>query len=737
MLSKFVLLAAVAAVSGSAVAAAPYRLGIAGWSFHQSGDDRLGRALEVMREIDCHYLCHKDFFLPYDADQAAIDAYAAKLSAAGVSTLATGPLEACDEASMRRQFEFAKRAGLKVVVGVPFEYSPTLKTAEGEPAQIESDRMLDVAERLVKEFDVRYAIHNHGPDYPHMYPTAESVWARIRDRDPRIGFCLDVGHQRRAGLDPCDAIRKYAARIYDVHLKNIVIDAKRNLAVQGPRGELDVPAILKTLAEVGYAGVCHVEYERDYKDNAMGLAESIGYYRGVMDAVGGRSSAKRGAGETVRLAPADGDSTRTVQAAIDRAFRAGGGVVRLQKGVYAVGGLRLRSRVTLYLESGAMLKGSRNIDDYFILEKDTVEPVDPAVISHEGWYQSDSIYKDTIWRYPGNRWNNALIRLYKAEDAAIVGEPGSLIDGSNPYDPEGEEEYRGPLGVNAIDCKRLTFRGYTTNNTGNWAHRLVDVEGFTFDGVTCLGGHDSVHFNGCDDVLIENCTFKTGDDCVAGFDNHRVTVRNCYINSSCSAFRFAGNDVLVEKCTIRGPGEWGFRGSLTKEQKMAGAPTPPGSSLGRTNMLSFFTYYADGTHPIRDFARHIVIRDCTVENTDRFLHYNYNNEQWQRGVPMTDITFERVTAKGIKLPLCACGARGHDVKLKLTLKDCDIAFADEVDTFIRGSYLGDLVLENVRVSGVRGSLLLLKGGEEPKVRASGLVGTDGSVRTGDFDVKGI
>ena len=442
--------------------------------------------------------------------------------------------------------------------------------------------------------------------------------------------------------------------------------------------------------------------------------------------------------QTVRVAPSEDDATGQIQSAIDKAFLSGGGTVRLTKGEYRIGGIRLRSRVTLYLETGAKLKGSRNIEDYYILEKDTVEPVDPKLISHERWYQSDTLYKDTIWRYPGSRWNNALIRLYKAEDAAIVGEAGSLIDGSNPYDPEGEEQYRGPLGVNAIDCKRLKFKGYTTNNTGNWAHRLVDVQGFEFENVTCLGGHDAIHFNGCDDVLIANCTFKTGDDCVAGFDNHRVTVRNCYINSSCSAFRFGGNDVLVEKCTIKGPGEWGFRGTLTKEQKMAGAPTPPGSCLGRTNMLSFFTYYADGTHPIRDFARRIVLRDCTVENADRFLHYNYDNEQWQRGVPMTDITFERVKATGIKMPLCACGARGYDVKLKLTMKDCDIAFAQDVDTFIRGSYIGEVKLDNVKVSGVTGSLLQLKcDSAQPKVEIRNLVGTDGAIRSGDFEVKGI
>ena len=439
--------------------------------------------------------------------------------------------------------------------------------------------------------------------------------------------------------------------------------------------------------------------------------------------------------------PVSGDATTIVQGAIDEVFLSGGGTVRLPKGDWHIGGIRLRSNVTLHLESGCRLVGSRDIEDYYILEKDTVEPVDPKLISHERWYQSDTIAKDTIWRFPGNRWNNALIRLYKAENAAIIGEPGSMIDGGNPYDPEGEEQYRGPLGINAIDCKRLVFKGYTTNNTGNWAHRLCDVEGFVFDGVTCLGGHDAIHFNGCDDAVIRNCDLRTGDDCFSGFDNHRVTVSNCHVNSSCSGFRFGGNDILIANCTVKGPGEWGFRGSLTLEQKKSGAPTPPGSSLGRRNMLSFFTYYSDGTHPIRDFARRITIRDCTVENVDRFLHYNYDNEQWERGVPMTDITFERVKAKNILYPLSAYGARGHDVKLKLTMKDCEISFREPVDEFVRGAHVGEISLENVKVEGVKTGAPLFRVWKEDlptvKMEACSGLGRDVVVGKGAYPVGGI
>ena len=258
----------------SAFAAVPYQLGIAGFTFHRKNIDQ---TLETIKAVDVHYLCVKDFHLPLAADAEAIAAFRGKLAAAEVAYTAVGPIY-MDAAGARAAFEYAKRCGATVLVGVPYETNE-----KGE--RVESDKTLDVVEALVKEFDIRYAIHNHGPDIPKLFPTAEAVWARVKDRDPRIGFCLDVGHQRRAGDDPVEAIRKYADRIYDVHVKNIRIDPVKNLAMQGPRGELDIPAIFTALAEVGYRGVCHIEYERDFDDNALGLAETVGYFRGVMDTI--------------------------------------------------------------------------------------------------------------------------------------------------------------------------------------------------------------------------------------------------------------------------------------------------------------------------------------------------------------------------------------------------------------------------------------------------------------------
>ena len=267
----------VAAVLAASACAAqvPYNLGIAGFTFHRKD---LPKALAAMQALDVHYLCVKDFHLPLTASPREIAEFKQKLAAADVKYTAVGPIYMDSEKVARASFEYARKLGVKTIVGVPFE-----KDAAG--TQVESDKMLDVVEKLVREFDIRYAIHNHGPDIPKLFPTAEAAMARIGGRDRRIGLCLDVGHQRRAGLDPVDAIRTYADRIYDVHIKNIVIDPVKNLAMQGPRGELDIPAILTALAEIGYDGNCHIEYERDFDDNALGLAESVGYYRGVMDSI--------------------------------------------------------------------------------------------------------------------------------------------------------------------------------------------------------------------------------------------------------------------------------------------------------------------------------------------------------------------------------------------------------------------------------------------------------------------
>jgi len=444
-----------------------------------------------------------------------------------------------------------------------------------------------------------------------------------------------------------------------------------------------------------------------------------------------RCDAKR-----LRVRPVAGDATLAIQGEIDRAFRSGGGTVVVGKGEWPVKSLRLRSRVTLYLESGATILGSRNPEDYFVLDEDKVEPVPREWVTHEAWTLEQSCSLDNFTRYPASRWNNGLIRLLGAEDAAIVGEKGSVIDGCNPFDPIGEEFYRGPQGVSAINCRHLVLKGYTIRQTGNWAHRIADTSDILVEDVTCEAGHDGVHINGCDGVTIRKCVMKTGDDCVAGFDNSDVLVEDCYLNTACSGFRFAGTNVKIRRCTLKGPAEHGFRGSLSKEDKMAGVPS---GKAKRNNMLSFFTYYSDGTHPVRRNAGKIEIVDCTSDDTDRLLHYNYGNEKWQRGKPMTDITFRNVRATRIKMPVTAWGDK--KVPVRIDFANCEIEFSVPQREFICGSYIESVRLENVTVKGVEGPLVRLWNGEAltPAVSVSKSkgIGTDVAPTAEAWRVRGI
>lgn len=409
--------------------------------------------------------------------------------------------------------------------------------------------------------------------------------------------------------------------------------------------------------------------------------------------------------------------TAQIQKAIDDCFLSGGGRIILEEGLYLTGGLRLRSNCTLYLKSGAILKGTRNMEDYKILDKETLEPV------------NDDYKTDVLWTPPRTRttnhhivkaassWNNAIIRILDAHDVAVIGEKGSVIDGSDPYDPTGEEHYRGPHGISYHHSKNLRFQGYTIKNTGNWAHLGYKTQNIEYKDIEVLGGHDGIHNSSCDDFTIEDCGFYTGDDCVAGFDNYNVTVKNCIFNSACSGMRFGGRDVLIDNCRFYGPAKYFFRGSLSLEDKIAGNPSP---KSGRTNMLALFTYYSDFTLDVRKMPGNIVIRNCTVENCDRFLHFDFTGTHtWQKNKPLTSITFENIEAKGIGMPFNAYGDRENP--LTMVLKNCDIAFKENTDCAIRSGNFALIKVENSAFEGVDGALVKCYG-EPGQLEVNNVIG---------------
>lgn len=282
--SKYVV---VEDTTGQRIWKMPFKLGVAGYTMRRKS---LDETLEIMRALDLHYLCVKDYHLKFSASDDEIVEFKAKCAKYNVTGYGLGPLYTKDNASVRKYFEFAKRFGAKVIIGVPYE--PT--DAKDAWAKRKGSRnQLEYIDKLVKEFDIRYAIHNHGPNSPEMYPDVNYGWNLIKDLDPRIGFCLDIGWEFGCNHDPAKTIWEHGDRIYDIHLKNFALNlpgaekvgGRSFTAVPMARGAIDYAQIFKALAEVGYTGICSFEYERDFENNFGGLAESVGYARGVCDSI--------------------------------------------------------------------------------------------------------------------------------------------------------------------------------------------------------------------------------------------------------------------------------------------------------------------------------------------------------------------------------------------------------------------------------------------------------------------
>jgi inosose dehydratase len=168
-----------------------------------------------------------------------------------------------DEAEIRRAFEYARDLGVTTMVCAPHKDS------------------VPILDKMVKEFDIKLAIHNHGPE-DKQFPSPYDVWKAVEKYDKRIGLCIDVGHTARANVDPAESILKCRERLYDLHMKDISALGNRNTPIEAGRGILNLKAILAALLKIKYQGLVGFEYEKDGKDPVPGLAESVGYTRGLL-----------------------------------------------------------------------------------------------------------------------------------------------------------------------------------------------------------------------------------------------------------------------------------------------------------------------------------------------------------------------------------------------------------------------------------------------------------------------
>lgn len=249
----------------SAPSGGPLKLGVASYSMRQFP---LDQALEMAKVLGVKYMTFKDVHIPRTSTPEELKAIRARIEAAGITIMGGGTITLPnDPAQIKKDFEYAKHAGFPMIYTAP------------DPAA------LDTIEEMAKTYDIKVAIHNHGPEDKH-WPRPADAYAAIKSRDKRMGLCIDVGHTLRTGTDPVQSCREFKDRLYDMHVKDLAVKTDRDSQVEVGRGLIDFPGLFRTLIEIGYQGQVGLEYEIKAKDPLPGMIESIAYMRGVIAGIG-------------------------------------------------------------------------------------------------------------------------------------------------------------------------------------------------------------------------------------------------------------------------------------------------------------------------------------------------------------------------------------------------------------------------------------------------------------------
>jgi sugar phosphate isomerase/epimerase len=225
-----------------------------------------------MKQLNVFALNAKDVkdHLPMDAQQEA--AALADYAAAGINLHAAGAIYFAkdEDADIRSKFEYCKRAGIAVIVA-------------GDPTPETLPRM----EKFAKEYDIRIAVHNHGPE-DKLWPSPLDVLKAVKGMDPRIGCCIDVGHTVRAGTDVVQAIHEVGPRLFNMHMKDLTNFQSKESQVAVGDGIMPVRKMFIALIAAKYQGSVDLEYEIHPDDPMPGVIASFAYMRGVLAGMGFR-----------------------------------------------------------------------------------------------------------------------------------------------------------------------------------------------------------------------------------------------------------------------------------------------------------------------------------------------------------------------------------------------------------------------------------------------------------------
>lgn len=328
-----------------------------------------------------------------------------------------------------------------------------------------------------------------------------------------------------------------------------------------------------------------------------------------------------------------------------------GGTIIFTKGRYLFSSIYVYSNTTIVLEEGALLFGSREVDDYILFDipKGMQMRCDMQMIPE--YYQNK----------PWDNYRKAMFTAYQERNIKITGT--GIIDGQNCVDINGEEGYRGPHGIFFSNCENITLENYTIQNNGNFMHQLDVCRNVNVNNVHCIGGSDGFHLHECQNVKIYNSKFETGDDCVAGINIKDLHINNCYFNTSCDVFRIGGNDILIENSLVVGPGKYPHRKTIFVDKDHF-LPI----SEGRHNTICLLIYFASMAFPTEKDSDNIVFRNIQVKDVDMFLVYNPNCNDLkylQNGNDLVGVTLKNVSFEGLKYPSNFDNSNHKPLKIKL------------------------------------------------------------------------
>lgn len=253
----------VRAAADTANASFPVKLGVASYSLREL---KRAAAIEAIQQIGTPYVCIKSFHLDYDATDEEFEVARKEFAAAGLQIVGGGNnnIREDTDAHVGAFFEYARKAGMPLLVIAP------------------TPEVLPRIEKFVKQYDIKVAIHNHGPE-DKIFPAPGDALKLIKDMDPRVGLCVDVGHTTRAGVDVVEAIAEAGPRVLDIHIKDLKdLSEARSQCVVG-EGAMPIAQIFQQLKKMQYAGYVNLEYEIDASDPLPGMLRSFAYMRGVLN----------------------------------------------------------------------------------------------------------------------------------------------------------------------------------------------------------------------------------------------------------------------------------------------------------------------------------------------------------------------------------------------------------------------------------------------------------------------